>query len=65
MSAIVDFKIRNDGSKIVLIFMDADNKEVQKINLSLVSGFRLMKETEMAVDFGFEALKQLTCKVRK
>jgi hypothetical protein len=64
MSDIVDFKIRNDGPKIVLIFVDKNNQEIQKINLSWISGYRLMKETEMAVDFGFQNLKQLICKVK-
>jgi len=61
---ITDFKVRNDGSDIVLIFVDAENNELQRFNFSWVSAFRLAKEISLAVDFGFETLKQKMKKVK-
>jgi hypothetical protein len=59
MNEIVDFKIRNDGPKVVLIFLDVEGNEVQKITMNWIMGLRLEKETHMAVEFGLNALENI------
>ena len=61
---IADFKVANNGTEVVLIFIDAEHNELQRINFSWVSAFRLAKEISSAVDFGFETLKEKMKKVK-
>jgi hypothetical protein len=59
---IVDFRVRNDGAKVVLLFLNKEGDEVLRFTLSWISGLRLLNETRMAVEFGLLALEN---KVRK
>jgi hypothetical protein len=61
---IADFKVRNEGADIALIFLDQNSNEIERYNFSWVSAFRLVKEISSAVDFGFETLKEKIKKVK-
>lgn len=62
LSEIVDFKVRNAGPKVVLIFLNIDGDEVLRITFSWISGLRLLRETADAVHFGELALEKLVKK---
>lgn len=59
MNQIVDFKVRNDGPKVVLIFLDSEGNEVQRVTMSWINGVRLEREAHMAVEFGLVALDNM------
>jgi hypothetical protein len=65
MKDIVDFKVRNDGPKVVLIFLDKEGQEVQKMTMSWITGLRLEKETHLAVEFGLNALEKIIKEKRR
>lgn len=60
----LDFKVQNNGTEIVLSFINEEGKEVHNFNFSWISAFRLAKDISMAVDFGFENLKQKLIKTK-
>jgi hypothetical protein len=56
---IADFKVRNQGTSIIVSLVGAEGKEIQTITLSWVSAFRLQKELLMATEFGISSLAAL------
>ena len=48
-AAIHDFRVTDHGSEVVLLLLDADGQEVQRMTINWLSGLRLMNETSAAV----------------